>query len=61
VALVFAAIATHPQITLLVVAYGYLASGLIGWAWGRMGRRSGDPAPAEVPAAPATDPPVTLD
>ena len=30
-------------------------------AWGRMGRRSGDPAPAEVPAAPATDPPVTLD
>lgn len=61
VALVFAAIATHPQITLLVVAYGYLASGLIGWAWGRMGRRSSDPAPAEVPAAPATDPPITLD
>lgn len=65
VALVFAAIATHPQITLLVVAYGYLASGLIGWAWGRLGRRSGDPAPADVPAAPtapATEPPgVTLD
>src|SRR3954463_13260565 len=34
--LVIAAIATHPQLTLLVVAYGYLASGLIGWAWGRL-------------------------
>jgi CDP-diacylglycerol--serine O-phosphatidyltransferase len=61
VALVFAAIATHPQITLLVVAYSYLASGLIGWAWGRLGPRSGDPAPADVPATPVTEPPVTLD
>jgi len=61
-ALAFAAIATHPQITLLVVAYGYLASGLIGWAWGRLGRRSGEPAPADVPATPATEPPaVTLE
>jgi CDP-diacylglycerol--serine O-phosphatidyltransferase len=62
-ALAIAAIATHPQLTLLVVAYGYLASGLIGWAWGRIGRRSGDPVPTEAPAAPpATEPPgVTLD
>jgi CDP-diacylglycerol--serine O-phosphatidyltransferase len=71
-ALVIAAIATHPQITLVVVAYGYLASGLIGWAWGRL--RSGrplDPAPAPEPGpgsgpdatiVPATEPPgVTLD
>jgi CDP-diacylglycerol--serine O-phosphatidyltransferase len=53
-ALVFAAIATHPQITLVVVAYGYLASGLIGWAWGRLGRRAPETAaPADVPAAAA--------
>ena len=53
-ALVIAAIATHPQITLVVVAYGYLASGLIGWAWGRLGRRAPEtPAPADVPAGPA--------
>ena len=30
-ALVIAAIATHPQITLVVLAYTYLVSGLIGW------------------------------
>ena len=63
-ALVIAAIATHPQITLLVVAYGYLASGLIGWAWGRLGRRSPDAAAVDAPlaATPATDPPsVTLE
>jgi phosphatidylserine synthase len=58
-ALVFAAIATHPQITLVVVAYGYLASGLIGWAWGRFGRRVAEPpAAADLPAgsAPLTGP-----
>jgi CDP-diacylglycerol--serine O-phosphatidyltransferase len=63
-ALVIAAIATHPQITLLVVAYGYLASGLLGWAWGRLGRRTPDAATGEGPiaATPATDPPtVTLE
>jgi len=53
-ALVIAAIATHPQITLVVVAYGYLASGLIGWTWGRLARRAPEtPAPADVPASPA--------
>ena len=54
--LVIAAIATHPQITLLVVAYGYLASGLIGWAWGRLGlgRRVPEaPAVADLAASPA--------
>jgi len=54
-ALVIAAIATHPQITLLVVAYGYLASGLIGWAWGRLGRRAPEtPAPSELSAGPTS-------
>jgi len=56
-AMVIAAIATHPQITLVVVAYGYLASGLIGWAWGRLGlgRRAPDPpAPVvDLPVSPA--------
>jgi CDP-diacylglycerol--serine O-phosphatidyltransferase len=68
-ALVIAAIATHPQITLVVVAYGYLASGLIGWTWGRLGRRAPEPpTPAEVPAssAPPSGPtpdttPITLE
>jgi CDP-diacylglycerol--serine O-phosphatidyltransferase len=70
-AMVIAAIATHPQITLVVVAYGYLASGLIGWAWGRLARRAPDPlVPADLPAAsttlsappPAPDPtPITLE
>jgi CDP-diacylglycerol--serine O-phosphatidyltransferase len=65
-ALGIAAIATHPQITLLVVAYGYLASGLIGWAWGRLRSNRGlDPAPVrsdDPPVVPATEPPgVSLD
>jgi CDP-diacylglycerol---serine O-phosphatidyltransferase len=66
-ALVIAAIATHPQATLLVVAYGYLASGLIGWAWARLrSGRSLDPAPGpaavDAAAVPATEPPaVSLD
>ena len=58
-AMVIAAIATHPQITLVVVAYGYLASGLIGWTWGRLARRAPDlTAPGEVAtlAAPASGP-----
>jgi len=56
-ALVIAAIATHPQITLVVVAYGYLASGLIGWTWGRLGRRAPDtPASADLAASPAPSP-----
>jgi CDP-diacylglycerol---serine O-phosphatidyltransferase len=38
-------VATHPQAALLAVAYGYLASGLIGWAITRFKRR-GTSAPA---------------
>jgi CDP-diacylglycerol---serine O-phosphatidyltransferase len=62
-ALVIAAIATHPQITLVVVAYGYLASGLIGWAWARLGRRTADGTRvADGVAAPAAETsPVTLE
>jgi len=71
--LVIAAIVTHPQITLVVVAYSYLASGLIGWAWARLARRAPDPmltsattpelAPLSAPS-PAARPdasPITLD
>jgi CDP-diacylglycerol--serine O-phosphatidyltransferase len=63
-ALVIAAIATHPQITLVVVAYGYLASGLIGLAWARLHRRAPETARAiEEPAVPpvAETSPVSLD
>jgi CDP-diacylglycerol--serine O-phosphatidyltransferase len=74
-AVVIAAIATHPQITLVVVAYGYLASGLIGWSWGRLARRASPIAPnlgaagpvavADSPAVvsgPPSDPtPITLE
>lgn len=42
VALVIAAIASHPQITLVTMAYLYLASGLIGQAYSRLQRR-GEP------------------
>ena len=62
-ALIIAAIATHPQITLVVVAYSYLLSGLIGWTVGRLSRRAPDVAPApDATLTPATDPPaVSLD
>jgi CDP-diacylglycerol--serine O-phosphatidyltransferase len=48
VALAIAAIATHPQLTLVLLAYAYLASGLIGFAWSRLSRRS---HPAASPAS----------
>jgi CDP-diacylglycerol--serine O-phosphatidyltransferase len=44
VAVVLAAIATNPQITLVVMAYAYLASGPIGWAVGRVRRRKTETA-----------------
>lgn len=47
-ALVIAAVATHPQLTLVVIAYAYLLSGFVGLAWSRGHRRA---APAEVPPA----------
>jgi phosphatidylserine synthase len=50
IATVMAAIATHPQVTLAVMAYLYLLSGLIGAAWGRLHRR-GDVVTAALPAA----------
>ena len=55
-ALVIAAIATHPQITLVVLAYGYLASGfdrlgVAGW----LSPRADAPAPAERPTPPRSD------
>ncbi len=45
-ALVIAAITTHPQISLVVIAYTYLMSAFIGMAWTRLRRR--DPAAAEA-------------
>jgi CDP-diacylglycerol--serine O-phosphatidyltransferase len=75
-AVVIAAIATYPQITLVVVAYGYLASGLIGWSWGRLARHAPSPiapnplaanpvaaaaSPAVVSRPPSEPTPITLD
>ncbi len=45
IALLMAAVATRPEITLVVFAYGYLASGLVGLAWGRLVRRDARPEP----------------
>ncbi|HEY8551384.1 MAG TPA: CDP-diacylglycerol--serine O-phosphatidyltransferase [Vicinamibacterales bacterium] len=58
-ALVIAAIATHPQITLVVLAYTYLASAFVGMAWARFGRRNALEAAVtsvDVPAPPAPQP-----
>jgi CDP-diacylglycerol--serine O-phosphatidyltransferase len=56
-ALIIAAIATHPQITLVLLAYVYLASGLVEFAWARLRRR--DPAGADRPVSvPAPEPSV---
>jgi CDP-diacylglycerol--serine O-phosphatidyltransferase len=53
IALLMAAVATQPKVTLVVFAYLYLASGLIGFVWGRVVRRDAKPeAPSEAPAAP---------
>ena len=49
-------IATHPQAMLVVIAYGYLASGFIGWAISRLRRRGASSSQAaaesERPAVP---------
>jgi CDP-diacylglycerol---serine O-phosphatidyltransferase len=51
VALGLAAFAVQPALLLLVVAYSYLISGFIGFAWGRLRRRMPDPGPS--PGGPA--------
>jgi phosphatidylserine synthase len=51
IASVLAAIATHPQITLVTMAYVYLLSGLIGHVMSRFRRKTIDITPAELPAA----------
>jgi CDP-diacylglycerol--serine O-phosphatidyltransferase len=51
IALVIFAITTHPQITLVVLAYSYLVSPLVGAVAGRIRRRQ-----AGRPARPATPP-----
>jgi CDP-diacylglycerol--serine O-phosphatidyltransferase len=55
IALLMAAIVTHPQITLATMAYTYLASAFLGMAWSRLRRRDPDreavaPAPDGAPA-----------
>jgi CDP-diacylglycerol---serine O-phosphatidyltransferase len=57
VAVVMAAIATHPEITLATMAYMYLASGLIGHVWGRLRRRPIDVQPAAITTGAEVTPP----
>jgi CDP-diacylglycerol--serine O-phosphatidyltransferase len=49
------AIATHPQWTLVVVAYVYLASGIIGLAITRFTHRGAVPVPADHPSTDRLD------
>jgi CDP-diacylglycerol--serine O-phosphatidyltransferase len=53
-ATLIALVVTHPQIVLLVLAYLYLASGLIGLTWTRLRRRHELPASAHPEPAPQT-------
>ena len=53
-ATLIALVVTHPQIVLLVLAYLYLASGLIGLTWSRVRRRHEAPASAHPDPAPQT-------
>jgi CDP-diacylglycerol--serine O-phosphatidyltransferase len=55
-ALVIAAIATHPQIALAALAYTYLVSGFIGLAWSKLRRRPQVPPAAGTPPG---DPPAS--
>jgi CDP-diacylglycerol--serine O-phosphatidyltransferase len=52
-------IATHPQAMLVVIAYGYLASGFIGWAISRLRRRGA--SSTQAAAAVEGDRPVVPD
>jgi CDP-diacylglycerol--serine O-phosphatidyltransferase len=49
IVLVIAAITTHPQVTLVTIAYAYLASAFIGLAWTKLRRRDLPAAPDQVP------------
>ncbi len=52
-ALGIAAIVAHPHVMLVVMAYSYLASGLVSYVYNRLRRRPVEPAP-EHPAGDAT-------
>jgi CDP-diacylglycerol--serine O-phosphatidyltransferase len=58
IAAVLVAIATHPKLTLLLLAYGYLLSGAVELAVSRVRRRGAAPSPqsAEAAVAGAADP-----
>jgi CDP-diacylglycerol--serine O-phosphatidyltransferase len=40
-----AALAAQPEVMLPLVAYAYLVSGPVAWAWGRLNRRAHEPLP----------------
>jgi len=41
---ILAALAAQPEVMLPLVAYAYLVSGPVAWAWGRLRRRPHDPS-----------------
>jgi CDP-diacylglycerol--serine O-phosphatidyltransferase len=49
-----AVLAAQPDLFLVLIAYAYLASGLVAWAWSRVRRRPA--AHEDTPHAPAIDP-----
>lgn len=56
-AVLIALVVTHPQLVLVLLAYTYLLSGIVGWIWGRLFRRGSAPDPAPEPApAPSIEP-----
>jgi CDP-diacylglycerol--serine O-phosphatidyltransferase len=59
VALVIAAITTHPQIALVTLAYTYLLSAFIGLAWAKLRRRDPGLASPAADAPPSPDAPIT--
>jgi CDP-diacylglycerol--serine O-phosphatidyltransferase len=60
-ALVMAAIATHPQITLVVLAYTYLASGLLGLAWTKLHARPAIELPSSETSPAPCEPEIQHD
>jgi CDP-diacylglycerol--serine O-phosphatidyltransferase len=56
-AVALALIASHPRVALVVLAYSYIASALIGWALTRWRGRRGEVAPAAAPSPP--EPPAS--
>ena len=59
-AVAFALLAAQPDIFLVLLAYSYLVSGLIAWAWSRVRRRPGVAEPTDTQATDVAPPETKL-